>query len=89
MNRSSWKGPFINASIIKKKSIKSKKIWSRSSVIPSFLIGETVLIHNGKEFKRVVINREKVGFKFGEFSFTRKYTNKEKTIKKPIKKKKL
>ena len=34
-----------------------------------------------KNSKNVVITREKIGFKFGEFSFTRKYSAKQKSIK--------
>jgi ribosomal protein S19 len=45
------------------------------------MIGNFVLIHNGKEFKKVLVIREKVGFKFGDFSFTRKYTSKIKSSK--------
>jgi len=82
MTRSSWKGPFIDPVFYKKaQENKNFKIWCRSSVIPSSLIGETVFVHNGKEFKRILISREKVGFKFGEFSFSRKYTLKQKTSK--------
>jgi len=54
------------------KSRKIKKIWSRSSTIPSFLLGATVWVHNGKEFKKVLITEDKIGYKFGEFSTTRK-----------------
>jgi len=77
MSRSKWKGNFLNKAIEKlaqKKRLNSKKkikIWSRNSVIPSFLIGKIVFIHNGKEFKKITITREKIGFKFGEFSSTR------------------
>jgi len=91
MTRSFWKGPFIDPIFIKHKKVqqnKNLKIWCRSSVIPSSLIGETVFVHNGKEFKRILISREKVGFKFGEFSFSRKYTLKQKPIKVSAKKKK-
>ena len=91
MTRSLWKGPFMDPSFIKLLYCKNKKIskiWSRSSVIPSALIGDTVFVHNGKEFKRIIITREKVGFKFGEFSFSRKYTNKQKVTKSPAKKQK-
>jgi len=72
MRRSKWKGNFIDNSVLKLSFQKKKqlKIWSRRSVIPAFLIGDTVLIYNGKEFKKVKITREKVGFKFGEFSTT-------------------
>lgn len=86
MNRSLWKGPFIDVSLLKKDLSKIQKTWSRSSTIPSSLIGKTVLVYTGKEFKRILINREKVGFKFGEFSFTRKYTKKLKEINKKKKK---
>lgn len=78
MARSKWKGPFVGNSILKNSVLKKGKIWCRSSVIPSFLVGEAVHIHNGKEFKRVVITREKVGFKFGDFSLTRKTVSKAK-----------
>ena len=85
MTRSVWKGPFVTSSILKKferKKIKNLKIWSRNSVVPEFLIGQTVSVHNGKEFKNVIITREKVGFKFGEFSMTRKYNSKKKSSNK-------
>ncbi len=79
MRRSKWKGNFIDNSVLKLSFQKKKqlKIWSRRSVIPSFLVGDTVLIYNGKEFKKVKITREKVGFKFGEFSTTRRYKSKQ------------
>ena len=79
MSRSVWKGFFITQNLLKKqKKIKKNffKIWSRNSAIPSFLIGKTVLVHNGKQFNKVLITREKIGFKFGEFSLTRKYFKK-------------
>ena len=85
MGRSSWKGPFLSSSIFRKNRKESKnnfKVWSRNSVIPEFLLGQTVLVHNGKEFKKIVVTREKLGFKLGEFSFTRKYNVKQKFIKK-------
>ena len=36
-----------------------------------FLIDKTVFVHTGQVFKKILITREKVGFKFGEFVFTR------------------
>lgn len=66
------------------KLIKRKKImiWSRRSTIPYFLLNRTVLVHNGKLFKKVFINREKIGFKFGEFAPTRTYSDLKKRKKK-------
>jgi small subunit ribosomal protein S19 len=83
MSRSNWKGPFLDRFLIchqKKKN--SVKIWSRRSVIASQMLGQTVLVHNGKEFKRIVVTREKLGFKYGEFAFTRKIKTKKLTQKK-------
>ena len=84
MSRSIWKGPYVASHILKnsESGIKSFQIWSRNSVISEFLIGNTVLVHNGKEFKNVTITREKVGFKFGEFSLTRRHNAKKKISKK-------
>lgn len=79
MSRSQWKGNFVDKNILKSNLIKEKKslkIWSRNSVIPTSLINKTVLVYNGKEFKKVSITREKIGYKFGEFSFTRKHKSK-------------
>jgi small subunit ribosomal protein S19 len=76
MSRSVWKGPFMDLSILKLSTFQKQKVWSRSSTIPAFLIGEYVFIYNGKEFKKVFITRDKVGYKFGEFSFTRKNVSK-------------
>ena len=72
MSRSIWKGPYINTNIIN-----TKKIYSRNSVITSSFINKRIFIYNGKNLIPVIINREKVGFKFGELSFTRKITNKK------------
>jgi ribosomal protein S19 len=37
-------------------------------------------VYNGKEFKKVFITGAKIGFKFGEFVFTRTYTQKYKAV---------
>lgn len=74
MTRSAWKGKFIYNFLLENKFIKRKKklnIWTRNSTIPSKLLGKDVFVHNGKQFHRVHITREKVGFKFGQFSYTR------------------
>lgn len=70
MSRSIWKGLFFTFKVL---NLKKNKIWSRSSTIPSCLIGKKVLVHNGKNFRQIKITREKVGFKFGEFCFTRAF----------------
>ena len=84
MTRSIWKEPFIANSLFKSKLFYKKtiKVWSRRSVIPSFLINTTVLVHTGQTFKKLTITRDCVGFKFGDFVNTRKFTAKNKKIKK-------
>lgn len=86
MSRSIWKKLFVDSFLLKaSKSIKSmKKIWSRRSAITSNLVGKTVLVHNGKDFKKLIIKREHLGFKFGEFSLTKRYTKKISEKKKKI-----
>lgn len=86
MTRSLWKGFFLESCFLKK-SKTNFNVWSRSSSIPFFLIGKTVLVHNGKEFKKLLITREKIGFKFGEFVFTRFNMNKSKKLNLSVKKK--
>ena len=78
MSRSKWKGFF---SAVNQKKFPFK-IWSRTSVISEFLVGQEVSVYNGRVFKQVNITREKVGYKLGEFSFTR-------ILKERLKKKKV
>jgi ribosomal protein S19 len=81
MSRSKWKGPFIHLKFFKKKFLKNKfyKIWSRDSIILSHFLNYKFLIYCGKVFKNLIITREKIGFKFGEFCTTRsKYFHKNK-----------
>lgn len=87
MSRSVWKGPFVSLKIITSNTVQPIKIWVKSLTISESLIGKFVFIYNGKIFKKVFINREKVGFKFGEFITTRSF-NYSKKHKKLIKKKK-
>ena len=75
MNRSKWKGNFLSKFLIKKES-QITKIWTRNSVIPSKLLGQSVSIYNGQFFKKLLITQEKIGFKFGDFVLTRKYISK-------------
>lgn len=69
----------------KEKTKNLKKVfrtWSRSStILPSF-VGSTFEIHNGKTFMKLVVTKEMIGHKFGEFSLTRKSGSKIKKKKK-------
>ena len=81
MTRSVWKGPYVDASLLKKvekmRSQSNKlpiKTWSRkSTIIPEF-VGISFLIHNGKKFIPIKISEEMVGHKLGEFSPTRQFS---------------
>ena len=80
MSRSTRKGPFVDASLVKKvqrakaeKKSEPIKTWSRRSmVIPEF-VGLTIAVHNGKTFVPVFINEDMVGHYLGEFSPTRTF----------------
>jgi ribosomal protein S19 len=72
MSRAKWKGPFLDwQTLISSKKSFYPNLWTRSSVVPKRFADTIVCIHNGIEFKKIVITRNKVGFKLGEFSFTR------------------
>ena len=75
--RSVWKGPFVDAFLMKskmekKKDLANRKIWSRRSTILPEFVNSTVRIYNGKTHVRCKITEDKVGHKFGEFASTRK-----------------
>jgi len=83
MPRSIWKGLFCNLRLNKKLLNKKKiEIWSRQSAIPGCLLNKTVFVHTGKNFKKLVITREKLGYKFGEFVTTKVKAKIKKTKKK-------
>ena len=80
MARSLKKGPFIDASLMKKVQMLNEsgkkeviKTWSRRSTIYPDFIGHTFAVHNGKEFIPVYVTEDMVGHKLGEFSLTRKF----------------
>jgi ribosomal protein S19 len=73
MIRITWKGPYISENIYYN-TLDKKEILqcSRNVIITPNLIGFSFLIHNGKNFLKIKITEEMIGYKFGEFSFTRK-----------------
>tara|TARA_B100000579_G_scaffold431269_1_gene446047 strand:- start:993 stop:1262 length:270 start_codon:yes stop_codon:yes gene_type:complete len=80
MGRSLKKGPFVSVKLAKKVSIvtdsKKKsviKTWSRASMIIPDFVGQTIAVHNGKQFIPVFITENMVGHKLGEFSPTRNF----------------
>lgn len=88
MSRSKWKTPVLNFNTVnqKKKNIKNDLINRSSKIVPNFL-GNTFKIHNGKSFVELIVSKNMIGHKFGEFVFTRtKYIFKNKKNKKKSKK---
>ena len=80
MTRSIWKGPFVDANLIKKAAKVSDsgrkeviKTWSRRSTILPEFVGLTFGVYNGQKFVPVTVNEQMVGHKFGEFSPTRSF----------------
>lgn len=79
MARSTKKGPFVDAHLMKKveaigdgkKSV--IKTWSRRSTIFPQFIGHTFGVHNGREHLPVFVTEDMVGHKLGEFAPTRTY----------------
>ena len=80
MPRSLKKGPFVRHSLEKRISnnIESGKkevikTWSRASLITPDFVGQTIGVHNGRQFIPVYITENMVGHKLGEFSPTRSF----------------
>ena len=86
MSRSSWKFPIVLKEnlnfILKKNKSKNIKIIERNSVITSEFLNKKVSIYNGKVFINVFIDKNKIGYKFGEFAYTRKIPIHKKSKKK-------
>ena len=78
MARSIKKGPYIEASLLKKIDELNRtnekrviKTWSRRSTISPDFVGHTLAVHNGNKFIPIFISENMVGHKLGEFAPTR------------------
>ena len=80
MSRSLKKGPFADASLLKKIDAMNAegqkqivKTWSRRSTnFPSF-VGHTIAVHDGRKHIPVYVTEDMVGHKLGEFVPTRTF----------------
>lgn len=87
MSRSSKKGPYVDEKLLKKVLNQragqkiSIKTWARASQIPPEFVGQTFLVHNGKDFIEVFVNEAMVGHRLGEFSHTRKFRGHGRMVK--------
>ena len=80
MSRSIKKGPFAEASLLKKIDAMNAsgqkqvvKTWSRSSTIFPQMVGHTIGVHDGRKHVPVYVTKDMVGHKLGEFVATRTY----------------
>ena len=93
MSRSSKKGPYIDAKLLKKVEAQNSsgeseaiRTWARSSQIPPEFVGHTFEVHNGKKFLKVFVTEEMVGHRLGEFSPTRTFRGHGKVVKRILEK---
>ena len=80
MGRSVKKGPYVEASLLKKVlqmneagEKKVVKTWSRASVIFPDFVGHTFAVHDGRKHVPVYVTEDMVGHKLGEFAPTRTF----------------
>jgi len=77
MGRSLKKGPYVDERLLAKVEKQARgarepiKTWSRDCTIVPDFIGQTFLVHNGKNFAKLFVTEDMVGHKLGEFAPTR------------------
>ena len=75
MSRSQYKGPYFKTNLIQNTKILKNtwtKIYNKNLIILSQYVNKVFRIYNGKIFISLKINSNMVGYKFGEFVYTRK-----------------
>jgi small subunit ribosomal protein S19 len=80
VSRSSKKGPFVEAALMKRIETMNEsgekrplRTWSRTSTIFPEMVGHTIAVHNGKNHLPVFVTEAMVGHKLGEFAPTRMF----------------
>ena len=80
MSRSTKKGPFVHARLLKKIEEMNAngnkeviKTWSRSSTIFPQMVGHTIAVYDGRKHVPVYVTEDMVGCKLGEFAPTRTF----------------
>jgi small subunit ribosomal protein S19 len=76
MSRSLKKGPHVDERLLAKVEKQGKnrepiKTWSRDCTIVPEFVGQTFLVHNGRQFLKLFVTEDMVGHKLGEFAPTR------------------
>jgi small subunit ribosomal protein S19 len=93
MARSSKKGPFVDAKLLKKVNMQKQtgdkaaiKTWARACQIPPEFVGHNFAVHNGKNFINVYVVEGMVGHRLGEFSPTRTFRSHGRIVAREISK---
>lgn len=91
MSRSSRKGPYVDANLIKKlakigSDTTAIITYARGSQISPDFVGHNFSVHNGKKFINVYITEDMVGHRLGEFSPTRTFKGHGRVVKRVIEK---
>jgi small subunit ribosomal protein S19 len=80
MGRSLKKGPYVDARLMAKVERQLNtvnrepiKTWARDCTIAPEFVGQTFLVHNGRQFIKVYVTEEMVAHKLGEFAPTRTF----------------
>ncbi len=80
MSRSVKKGPYVEASLLKKVETMARsgpksiiKTWSRDSTVLPQMIGITFGVHDGRRHVPIYVTENMVGHKLGEFAPTRHF----------------
>ena len=80
MSRSSKKGPYVDPKLYRKvqRVLESNdkdpiRTWARACTIVPEFVGQTFLVHNGKQHVKVFVTEEMVGHRLGEFAPTRTF----------------
>jgi small subunit ribosomal protein S19 len=78
VSRSSKKGPFVEASLMRRVEEMNEsgqkrplRTWSRTSTVFPEMVGHTIAVHNGRNHVPIFITEAMVGHKLGEFAPTR------------------
>ena len=76
--KKSISSPFVDLNLLEKVQAmnasnekKPIKTWARACTIVPEFVGHTFLVHNGRKFLPIYVSERMVGYKLGEFSFTR------------------
>jgi small subunit ribosomal protein S19 len=93
MSRSTYKGPYVDAKLLKKVAAQKAggaknpiKTWARASQISPEFVGHTFLVHQGKNFVSVYVSESMVGHRLGEFAPTRTFRTHGKMTEKSVSK---